>query len=367
MSSRGLIWQARRTRSGAAIRRSSLASLPLGGGSLSPPSSTSTRQVAQRARPPQSAAWGMPKRRNSSSTVGPGVSLRTPWPTKRTAMVREVRTRISRKATKPMKKATMPKKDGLGPEDVLVEHRDLGAGIGLGRQGQPRRLAPGDGEADQRQDRDQDRREQERVAPAQIGLAGAQREMQADDAMDPDQQQQDRLRRWPGRARAGAPPPDSSHPGQRSSPSPACRRCGRRGRAGSARRAPICSISRTGMRKVRRWATRTRAKSGCTTQRAVKRDRADPGLPEPVPPVLDRLHRRDAGYADGVVEEMGGGEEAAAPCPRRNGCPGSRTRPGPCPSRRGRCGRPRPVATGSCGNRRHQCTFSVSSTWLASR
>jgi hypothetical protein len=65
----GLIWQASRTDGGAPMRDSSRCSSGPGGGKLSPPAITSTRQVEQRPRPPQTEACGMPPQRLASRTL----------------------------------------------------------------------------------------------------------------------------------------------------------------------------------------------------------------------------------------------------------------------------------------------------------
>ena len=72
MSAVGLIWQASRMPGVAAMRVSAFASSASGAGSASRPLVTSTRQVVQRARPPHTAACGMPCSRSVSSTVAPG-------------------------------------------------------------------------------------------------------------------------------------------------------------------------------------------------------------------------------------------------------------------------------------------------------
>ncbi len=69
---RGRIWQARRTSASAPMRASSADSASDGGASPSPPSSTLTRQVEQRALPPQTERCGTRWARLISSRVGPG-------------------------------------------------------------------------------------------------------------------------------------------------------------------------------------------------------------------------------------------------------------------------------------------------------
>ena len=63
----------------APIRANAVASNPDGSGRLRSPFVTRIRHVVQRARPPQTEAWGMPFSRNVSSTVAPG-SMGTVWP-----------------------------------------------------------------------------------------------------------------------------------------------------------------------------------------------------------------------------------------------------------------------------------------------
>ena len=75
MSAVGRIWQASRMPGVAPIRASAPASAPDGCGRRSSPFVTSTRQVVQRALPPQTDAWGMPFSRSVSSTVAPGNSV----------------------------------------------------------------------------------------------------------------------------------------------------------------------------------------------------------------------------------------------------------------------------------------------------
>ena len=78
-SATGLSWQARRTARSAPSRASTRASTGACGGRRSRPSSTRTRQVEQRARPPQSEACGIPARRLASSTLSP-LGMRTDRP-----------------------------------------------------------------------------------------------------------------------------------------------------------------------------------------------------------------------------------------------------------------------------------------------
>ena len=67
----GRHWQARRTFAGASILPSACASMRPGGGRCASPSPIRTRQVVQRARPPQTEACGMPSSRIASRMLRP--------------------------------------------------------------------------------------------------------------------------------------------------------------------------------------------------------------------------------------------------------------------------------------------------------
>jgi hypothetical protein len=71
ISAIGLSWQASRTARSAPSEASARASTGDGGGRVSDPRNTRTRQVVQRARPPHIEACGMPARRLASRTLSP--------------------------------------------------------------------------------------------------------------------------------------------------------------------------------------------------------------------------------------------------------------------------------------------------------
>ncbi len=196
----------------------------------------------------------------------------------------------------------------LRPGDVLVEHRDRGIGILLRRPRQQRGLAAGHGEADQGEDRDQDGGQHEWVAPAGIAVARAQREMQPDDAVGPDQQQQDGLI-------GGQPRPEPAQHGgialveiEEGSHHP---------RAddvideekwdGEAKR----NLQHLAQRHLE-GAPLRHAQHGeqrMHDEGAVEQHAAGPGTPDPVAPGLHVLHQLKPGDADRVVDEMRRGEQ----------------------------------------------------------
>ena len=74
-SPEGRHWQARRISGVAPMARSVRASASPSEGSGSECSRTRTRQVEQRALPPQTETWGMPRLRLISSSVAPAATL----------------------------------------------------------------------------------------------------------------------------------------------------------------------------------------------------------------------------------------------------------------------------------------------------
>ncbi len=75
----GRVWQARRTLGGAWMRASACASSDEDGGSAARPSLMRTRQVVQRARPPQLEACGRPASRTASRMLRPtGATMMRP-------------------------------------------------------------------------------------------------------------------------------------------------------------------------------------------------------------------------------------------------------------------------------------------------
>ena len=171
----------------AAMRASAFASSASGAGSASRPLVTSTRQVVQRARPPHTAACGMPCSRSVSSTVAPGMQRngaparmgeqrRAAAPLDHAAhAARRERQQHQREMQRPA-----DRRDAVGLPDHGVGHaaRDLRA------CGAQNLVARRDVSAE-RERRQQQAGDRERAAPLRIGRLGAQPEMQADHRMRP--------------------------------------------------------------------------------------------------------------------------------------------------------------------------------------
>ena len=197
--------------------------------------------------------------------------------------------------------------DRLRRRHVEGDHVPLGPGDEFGRQSHQLRLAGSDEEADQCQQRHQDRAKQEHVPPMAVALPRAQQEMDADHAVRPDQQQQQRL----GQHRIGPQPPQhgvialvdveisAHHPGVDDVVDQQQRN-----------RETERDLQHLAGRHLEgaAFGDPQQGKERMDHEGAVERHRADPAMPEPVAPVLDRLHRLDAEDSDGVVEEMRGRE-----------------------------------------------------------